>query len=281
MFTLMTKKYIFYSLVAFILGATTAHSQILSSGEVWSAYDVLDFENDSNNAGLSAMENSGSNSGTWNTNSAGGKFVADGAGVAVTDGDAGSWSRKIDYASPINSGKWRLELVISSYNFSNFDNMTSSSNGFFLRLEDGFNKFAEIELRIWDEVGSDGIAESVQGRMTGGAAGDFGQKSVSMDTANPVDNNVVYSDLAIEFDFATNVIAYYRNGALVDSSTFTRTQFDKLELEAGGEWAMSAADTGVLSTDLIGLYTAVPEPGSFALLGGCLALASVILRRRK
>ena len=278
----MTNKYIFYLLVAFILGATPAHSQILSSGEVWSAYDVLDFETDSNNAGLSTMANSGSNSGTWNANSAGGKFVADGAGVAVTDGDAGSWSRKIDYASPINSGKWRLELVISSYNFSNFDNMTSSSNGFFLRLEDGFNKFAEIELRIWDEVGSDGIADTVQGRMTAaGAAGDFGQKSVSIDTANPVDSNVVFSNLAIEFDFATNAIDYYRNGQLVKSSTFTRTQFDKLELEAGGDWAMSSADTGVLSTNLIGLYTAVPEPGSFALLGGCLALASVILRRRK
>jgi hypothetical protein len=88
--------------------------------------------------------------------------------------------------------------------------------------------------------------------------------------------------------FLSGNILLERNGVVVretglldnDPGTITFSQFDELRLSANGDWASTTADTGVLNTDLIGLYTAVPEPSTYALIGGFVALGLVLLRRR-
>jgi hypothetical protein len=261
---------------------------VLSGGESWSAYDVLDFEDKVAGRGLAGtnpMTNSGSNGGTWNTNSQAGKFVTNNQRFRRY-----RWRcRELGHAPSITPPRSTPEsggsnLTFRPTIFSGFNNLdtggdlaTESSSDFYLRLKDGGTKVADVTLRIWDVPGAgnrDGLADEVQGRHTStGTGGGFSQRSTSVDSSSPVSGQAVWTSLAIEFDLATKNMYYIRNGSVVQSVTLAQSQFDSLELGATGFWDMTPADTGVLETDLIGLYTAIPEPSSAALIllaGGAL-----------
>lgn len=271
-----------------LLAGSTQAATVLAGGETWSAYDVLDFEDGVAGRGLAGtnpMTNSGSNGGTWNNNSQGGKFVTNSSGFAVSDGDAGTWVRTLSYGTAIDSGKWRLVLDVGAYDLTTFNNMTGV-NDLSLELRDGTNSVAKVFFRIHDDAGSDGVADESQVAIQVDSDGAFNNSFSGKDSTMTVTNNQVWDSVAIEFDFASGDVFLERNGVTVrgtgetqDTGSITFSQFTELRLSANGDWASSTADTGVLETDLIGLYTAVPEPSSTALLGlGGLAL---ILRRRK
>jgi hypothetical protein len=256
---------------------------VLSGGESWSAYDVLDFEDGVAGRGLAGtnpMTNSGSNGGTWNTNSQAGKFVTNNSGFAVTDGDAATWGRSISY-SAISTGKWRLVLDIGAYDLTTFDNMTGI-NDLSLELRNGGTAVSTLSFRIHDDTGSDGVADGTQVSITNdNTIQDFAFSGKDSDMT--ATNNQVWDFVAVEFDFTTGNVFMERNGVVVrgtgvsgagnDTGVIAFSSFDQLRLSANGDWASSTADTGVLETDLIGLYTAIPEPSSAALIllaGGAL-----------
>lgn len=270
------------------------NAQVLVTGETWSAYDAFNLEGAAGN-GLTQIANQGSNSGTWNLNSQGGKFVTNNDGEAETDGNAGTWARTISYGTALDSGKWRLELDFAEYDFTTFDGMTGV-NDLTLELRDGTTSVAKLQFRLHDELdalgdaGSDGAADKTQVTISSLTDGANNSSFSGKDTNLSSVEDAVWASIAIEFDFTSGEIFLERNGTIVrgtglgggsETGDITFTQFTELRLSANGQWASSTADTGVLNTESFGLYTAVPEPGSFALIGGCFALASVMLRRRR
>lgn len=260
---------------------------VLTTGESWQGYDVFDFESDGSGAGLTAMTNTGTNGGTWNLNSQGGKFVTDGAGDAVTDGAAGTWARSISYASPITSGKWRLEFDFSSYDFTTFDNMTGI-NDLTLELRDGTTSVVKLQFRIHDDVDADGVADQTQvgiSHLSDGTKTSFfsGKNSTMVAAAD-----AVWKFAAVEFDFVTGTMFVERNNVIIggtgeanDTGSITFSQFTELRLSANGNWASSTADTGVFNTEAIALYTAVPEPSTYAFVTGLCAIGLFLIRRRR
>ena len=51
--------------------------------------------------------------------------------------------------------------------------------------------------------------------------------------------------------------------------------------QAGDVWTASAAGLTYTFSQLTGDLSVIPEPGTYALLAGCFALASVMIRRRR
>lgn len=282
----MKTRLIAFSVLSICLTSVSQGASVLVGGESWQGYDVMDFESDASGKGLTAMNNSGTNSGTWSNNSAGGKFVTNGSGQAVTDGDAGTWARSISYGSSITTGKWKLTFDIGSYNFDSFDSMTGV-NDLTLELRNGGITVGSLQFRIHDDDLSDGQADRTQVAITStnaNSVGQFSGKSATIDIANPI-SGAIWDIVELEIDLDSGNMFHQRNGVTIggtgettDTGLFTGVGFDELRLSASGDWSSSTADTGVIETDLIGLYTAVPEP-SAALLGGLGLLA--LLRRRR
>lgn len=275
-----------FSALGLFLTASAQGATVLVGGESWQGYDVFDFESDGAGVGLNAMTNSGTNGGTWNNNSQGGKFVTNGAGQAVTDGDAGTWARSISYGSAITSGKWRLTFDFGGYDFDTFDGMTGV-NDLTLELRNSGSTVAALQFRVHDDVGSDGLADRTQVTIIStnqNAVSNFSGKAATIDVSNPI-SGTIWDLIEIEMDLDSGLIYHQRNGTTIagtgetsDTGLFTGGGFDEIRLSANGNWASTTADTGVMNTERIGLYSAIPEPTA-ALLGGLGFLA--LLRRRR
>lgn len=281
-------KKLFLAVSALALGTSLSHAQtVLAGGEFWAAYDVFNFESDAPGKGTTEMINSGSNGGTWNLNSQSGRFTTDGSGFARTEGEAGVWARTIDYATPITSGKWRLVLDIGAYDFTTFDGMTGI-NDLTLELRDGTSSVAKLQFRIHDDVGSDGIADQTQLAIS--PTSTLGATAFSAKDSNIIaTDNQVWDKLEIEFDFSTGEVYGLRDGVFVvgtghpskDTGLINFVQFDEVRLSTNGNWASTTADTVVLRTDEVGLYTAaIPEPSIFTMAVGLGAMTLAIVRRR-
>lgn len=273
-------------LLGLCLSASLQAATVLVGGESWQGYDVFDFETDGGGKGLTQMVNSGTNGGTWNLNSQQGKFVTNNTGQAVTDGDAGTWARTISYGPTITTGKWKLTFDFGNYDFDTFDQMVGT-NDITLELRSGGSSVAELQFRIHDDDNTDGVADRTQVAIVStnqNAVSNFSGKAQTIDSLNPI-SGTIWDLIEIEIDLDAGTIFHQRNGTTIagtgegnDTGLFTGGGFDEIRLSANGEWASSVADTGVLETELIGLYTAVPEPNA-ALLGGFGMLC--LLRRRR
>jgi len=274
-----------------LLGASTSlHATVLAVGESWSGLE--DFQlNDASGTGTNGLSNTGSNGNAFDINSGNGRFVTNGSGQAVTSGDAGGWTRWFPgngngtqegaddrYSSPYTTGKYRIELVVSSYDFTNHGVASGGQDSFELQLRDTGNAIvAGLRLRIKDS-GTDGLADQFQTHHLG-VNGNKYSGNLNVDSSSGT--NV--SSMAIEFDFDNDTIFYERNGNMIagtgvvgnDLGAFTAANFDQLGLVTSGTWGTAGT---FLNTDSVTLYTSIPEP-SVALLGGIGMLA--LLRRRR
>lgn len=279
-----------------LLGSATA--QISTT---WQPIEEFNFDNDGSGKGLTEMNNSGTNNSVWHLNSQGGKFVTDGNGNAVTSGDSGTWRRFLPdagtanasatddvYATAYTTGAYRIEMVISGYDFTNHGVAVDGQDQWEIKLTydtGSSTDIAGLRLRIRDLSGSDGIADAFQTHHRGVNGNKFSGNQV-VDSSDPTDSP--FTAMAIEFDFDNDVIYYYRNNLTTpfagtgisgnDLGAFTAAAFNQIVLENDGTW--NTAGTS-LTIDSITLYQAVPEPSAVALALGALVLGCVLIRRKR
>ncbi|MBK1825678.1 hypothetical protein [Haloferula rosea] len=273
-----------------LLTALPVSASVLAVGESWSGLE--DFQlNDASGTGTNGLSNTGTNGNSFDVNSQGGKFVTNGSGLAVTSGDAGSWTRFFPgngssgndgqedrYATPYGTGKFRIEFVLGGYDFTNHAVAVNGQDQFELNLRDGSNTvIAGLRLRIKDSDGN-GLADQFQTHHLGVNPDRF---SGNLGVDSSAGSNI--SSMAIEFDFDNDTIFYERNGNIFagtgvsgsDLGAFTANNFNQLTIGSDGTWGTSGT---FLNTDSFTLYTAVPEP-SGALLA-LLGLLGLLHRRR-
>lgn len=280
-------------ILPFALLSTSSHlsATVLAIGESWSALEEFDL-NDADGTGTNSLNNTGSNNSSFDINSGSGRFVTNGSGQAVTSGDAGSWTRWFPgngngtqegaddrYTVPYSTGKYRIEFVISSYDFTNHGVASGGQDSFEIQLRDTSDiVVAGLRLRIKDS-GSDAIADQFQAQHLGVNGNKF---SGNLGVDSTAGSNI--SSMAIEFDFDNDTIFYERNGNMIagtgvsgnDLGAFTASNFDQLGIITDGTWATAST---ALNTDSFALYTAIPEP-STALLAGIVPLLALLRRRR-
>lgn len=245
----------------------------------------LEFWNFDDAAGtdLNDLSNSGSLGSAWNFNTTAGAVggaghVTNGAGLWVIDGGTSTFTRKLPdganedagpnnkYASPITTGAYRLEVNFASWDVTDFavgDSWRLAVND----ADSGSNTLAQVIFEK-DSATTVRLRAATYLDDTSGAYRNF---SYGITETGPI-------SLALDFDFDNNTVSYILNGSETHSFTnFGGIQIAQLSYVTAGTWGNTG---GSISIDSMGL-SAIPEPSSFALLAGALALCSVMIRRRK
>jgi len=249
------KPYIFSALTCAMAASLSAQ-----------ALDYWDFATATDGDGLQDVANTGSLGTAWNFNTtAQGDVVT--SGVFNVSGDE-TITRKATLASAtaLNTlgSSFRYELDVASWDLTNADVGTSVA---FRVADSAAQNFAQIILEKdtattarfrWSTELSDGSSF-------------FRQEAVTL-TGGPA----VY---AIEFELG-GLVNYLSGATVVNTSTLNFGSSDIAEsLFVKNNITTGTADA-ILSVNSFGL-SAVPEPSTYALIGGLLALSYVMTRRRK
>jgi len=137
-------------------------------------------------------------------------------------------------------------------------------------LSDGNNAWIYNTAAVQWNVGADGSVGTLRtNRNSTGGAADFSDGEWRYD-ATAVDMVVVLDDYVIDGESITlQLVSNIQNeSAFADNVTFMLNGED---VTSDFTWIGTGSFTG----------TVIPEPGTYALLAGCFALASVMVRRRR
>ena len=220
----------------------------LTIAEDSTAIEYFTFDYEQSGDRLLEIDNSSSAGSDWNINGAGGD-AADGAGAWVVTGNSGTLTRKLPavvYASPVSTGRYRLEADFASWDFDE----ASVGDSFFLRLKESGSSgstIAEIQLRVL----STSVVEIRQ-------SGKFGS-GASYRSANFTLTEAAGATAAIEFDFENNTASYMVNGVVTDVFTdFQGVDIGQLLYVKSGSWTTAASS---LNLDSFG-YRSVEVPSN-------------------
>lgn len=269
----MTKK-----LTHYILGASLCFAGVASAQTT-----VIDFQfNDELDTALNSATNSGTDTTAWNfalgnpdegyTDGSGSFVIGDdglsgaGSGAITTD-----YTRKVTLASAL-TGSYVFDAKLSAWN------LTGAYQGMGVNFKIGDTSTNTANM-VFDWRATDNIRtrHSTSGTVTGTATqqGNFADSGTNLFLR-------IAGDLtsgAFTTSYSTDGINY--NDLLADGGGLTNLAEIKLIVEGLNDPSTETwgADNYV-SVDYITL-TAIPEPGTYALIAGLLGLTAVMVRRRK
>ena len=262
----------------------------LFSGAVLSAQTVLEEWEfvETSSRHLGGVTNTGTIGSAWNSgtaNKAQTTMPTTGFLDVYSKPDA-SWARYTTSSTVYSSGKFLLEMNLGSWDLTghqtgaNSGGTSNTTHKIELFASNGGTEVAGIKFRIQDTSagGFTGIADKASIQFTGGASDSF-TSDLGLVAASA-------STYAVEFDFTNNVINYLTDSAVVNSETFSALQFDRIDFKITSTgtgnvaWESGSQTAGGVLYDAIRL-TAIPEPDTYALIGGIWTLSLVMIRRHR
>lgn len=238
---------------------------------------------DANGTDLNDLSNSGSLGSNWNFNTTtgaigGGGHLTNGSGQWVMAGDAGAggFTRKLpdglnedaglnnEYASPISTGIYTLDVTFDSWDVTN----ASVGDSWKLGINDQNSSSTTIAQIIFEK---DSVS-TTRLRWASTTVGGARFRNVGFGLTESSEQK-----LTVEFDFDNSTLRYLLNDVEQHSFTdFNGAQIGQLLYVTNGVWNDA---TSSVTLESMGV-TAIPEPGTLAMTGiAFLALAGACLRR--
>ena len=262
---------------SYILGAIA----LFASASMASAQTIThDFQfNDAATTGLQSVANTGTvSTDTWNFDvkdgaliqgaGNGSAFVIGADATAVTTTITKDYTRKVEFGTAITTGTYSLDIKMASWTLTN----GAISEGFTFKLgNDGVTGQINQVFAVNADASNVRSRHSVAGVVGGAAA----QTNVGFTGTD------FFWRVAGDLDAGTFTTSYSTDGitynALIANGTgFTSIGEFLLGIEGTTTWN-SASQTAIDSITL----TVVPEPSTYALLGGLCALSFAAMRRRR
>ncbi len=232
--------------------------------------------------------NNTTNSGTQGSSWRFGGWTTDGSGNLAFDSGQGTATRKLpvrgsanadattDFYSPAfqrNTGLYSLEI---EFDVNYQDNAAGDNISWGINDADGDRL---VRFNIREKDGNVEVQFSANNDDSSGRNDQFRTALIGT-------NDQAYTDLtaSILFDFDNNTVDYLFNGSSIlgsalDFSVDGTTEIGQFIGSTSGVWN-GTSGTNAFNLDTIRL-TQVPESDSFALVSGGLALALIMLRRRR
>jgi hypothetical protein len=248
----------------------------LSCSGFLSAQFTVDQWNFNDGTSLTTTTNNGTWNSAWNAD-LDGSSISGGSLILNGDSKVGQQAT-IDPVRLGGTDKYLLEVTFSGWDFSNVDAVDAWVVAIGVRDSGASENWLGRAYLRWD-----GTVDLRAQTNTDAANNPNKLVNVANDLA--VTNSSNYT-VGVEFDFDTGLVRYLVNGSETHSFTDGLLQptdmalFTISRFGAGTTW--DDAD-GFVSIDSITLtnLTAVPEPGTFALLMGVFALGFIQFRRRR
>lgn len=253
----------------------------LASASFLSAQIVVEKWDFDDGTSFTTTSNDGTWSSSWNFNPTAGTYSIDAANSnLVLSGDSSTGPTSTLTDAPVSGGtdKYLFEVTFSGWDFTGVDTTNKWQLAVGVRDSDSINSWLA---RAWLEY--DGTVDLRASTITDGGTL---LRNVATDVV--VDNSLgaVTHTVGIEFDFATGLVRYLLDGSQTHSWTANTLTYDDInEITIGrfggtGTWDDANAFVSIDSITLT-QFAAVPEPGTFALFAGIIALGAIQIRRRR